>query len=84
MEQAKEPTVTTQPSFKGCTFFSGNINELSIPVRGNVLCKKKKEDRYCYAFLNKGKIYTGFCFAIDDYEYKLDPSVWEIYDVIKK
>lgn len=84
MEQVKDPTANTQPLLKCNLVFSNKISDLFIPVYGNVLCKKKNENRYCYAFLNKGKLYTGYCFGDNDYQYELDPSVWEVYEVLKK
>lgn len=60
-------------------FFANSLNLLHKPNWANVSCVNKKTKRYCYAFQNnQGKLFTGFCFGEDMFQYELENLEWMV------
>lgn len=65
-------------------FFGNDINNISKPVGANVLCQNTKTNRFCYAKkTNSGRLFTGFAFDENHYQYELNSELEKNWKVIK-
>lgn len=62
---------------KNNQFFAYSVESLSIPEWANSLCFNKETKRYCFAYYNGKKKFTGMKFSDDHFQYELDHN-WVI------